>query len=435
MALEQERPMEVTFEGTAEKLRWQEPLRTFFRNHWEALSREWPKTVPEHLTWAFYEQRQAAFAGRTELMERIRAICRKLPSLPEVCFYGWAVPYLDYILRVTDPPAGGLTFPADFFGADTPVFYLMIKAGLIPALRRIYERRGIPASYAESYIRTLLGISDMYAAGHDGATGVGLTLPSWERRYANLKLFRIGRLAIEFCNYYLPFLPAVWRARGSDELAVFCQDGWCLDPEGRMPYAGAPEPPDVRTVHLAEDGDTVTGVPIDPCGRCRPEITRTIRRSEWEPVCAPWDPIANIHIPGGGPMTPDSVRDSLLETCRFSERYLGRKTALFCCSSWILNPAWERELPQSNLTKFRQEFWMAPGDCTGVDGLKFVYGRTDADPLVCPAKTALHQAFRRVLASGEKLCSGTGFLLPEHLQYYGTQYYRRRSPDLRPEKQ
>ena len=421
---ERDENMEVTFSGAAETLRWQGPLRSFFEDHWEALSREWPKTVPEHLTWEFYERRQAAFAGRTALLDRVCSLCRKLPSLPEVCFYGWAVPYLDYVLRVSEPPAGGLVFPTEIFGEDTPVFFLMIKAGLIPALRRIYEKRGIPAGYAESYIHTLLGISDMYAAGHDGKPGVWLRLPSWERAYANLKIFRIGRLAVEFCHYYLPFLPAVWRAKSGGGLTVFCQSGWLLDPQGRMPCSGGPEPADVRTVRLIEDADRITGVPIDPQGHCDPAKTRTLRRSEWEPVCAPWDLIANLHIPGGEPLTPDAVRGSLMETCEFARTYLHQEVALFCCNSWILNPAWERELPHSNLTKFQQEFWLAPGSSTGTDGLKFVYGNGNADPVKRPAGTALHRAFRHLIESGEKLRSGTGFLLPEHLRYYGSQYYR-----------
>lgn len=415
--------MQVDFETLASKLGWTEGVRALFAPHWENLMRDWSGTVPEHLSRSFYECRKAAFGLRSDLLRRVESVCRKLPDFPEVCFFGWAMPYLDFVLRVPERLPGDWHFPEKYFGKDTPVFFWMVKAGLIPILAEIYAQRGIPYDYAESYLLTLMGLSDIHAAGHDGIPGTGLGLPSWERRYAELKLFRIGRFAIEFCPY-LWSLPIILRRRSDRRLEVFCRDGWELDAQGRMPCVKAPPDPGVRTVRLLEDSDKITGVPIDPYGHCRPEITRTLSRKEWEPVCSPWDLTANIHIPGGGGMTPDAIRASLLETVDFSRKYLHRDVALFCCHSWILNPAWERELPQSNLAAFQRECWLSPGDCYDVEGLGFVFGRSDGDRLAYPQTTSLHRAFHCLMQSGEKLRSGVGFLLPEHLPHYGTQYYR-----------
>lgn len=299
----------------------------------------------------------------------------------------------------------------------------MIKAGLIPILAKKYEEMGIPVSHAESYLLTLIGIGDIYAEGHNNIPGAAIGIPSWERKYANLTLFRIGRLAIEFCTHPI-YMPAIFRRKRDGAIKVLCRDGWQLDPNGAMPCSTELPGPEVKTVHLTNGKDWISGVPIDPYGKCDPEKTITLDTTEWLPACSPWDIVGDIHIPGNGSLTPERIRDSLLQATEFARKYLNREVAIFACSSWILNPAWERELPNSNIADFQRQCWRVPADCYDVEGLGFVFGRSDGDRLSYPQKTSLHKAFHRIMASGEKLRSGTIFIFPEHLPFYGTSYYR-----------
>ena len=125
-------------------------------------------------------------------------------------------------------------------------------------------------------------------------------------------------------------------------------------------------------------------------------------------------------------MTLDAVRNSLIEAVKFYHDFLGQDVKVFTCSSWILNPVWEQELPDSNLAALQRNVFMTPCPPPGGNpGLFFVYGEPDCDPRQRPCTTALHQAFRRIFERGEPLRSGTMIIPAADIESFGTEYYRR----------
>ena len=125
-------------------------------------------------------------------------------------------------------------------------------------------------------------------------------------------------------------------------------------------------------------------------------------------------------------MTPEAIKSSLLEAKQFFRKYFSTDVKAFVCGSWIFNPAWERELPDSNLADFSRQVYKTPCfPAGGGPGLFFVYGRDDMDPRELPCTSSLHKAFRRIYEKGEPLRSGAMFILTEDLVHYGTEYYRR----------
>ena len=122
----------------------------------------------------------------------------------------------------------------------------------------------------------------------------------------------------------------------------------------------------------------------------------------------------------------EAVRASLIEARSFFHDYLHRDFKVFTCASWILNPAWEKELPESNMAVMQRNVYMTPSAPPGGNpGVFFVYGDNECDPRTRPQTTRLHQAFCRILDRGEPLRNGFMFLPADDAEYYGSEYYRR----------
>lgn len=206
---------------------------------------------------------------------------------------------------------------------------------------------------------------------------------------------------------------------------VFCRDKWRFMPDGSIPQISTPDS-ELVPVKLKILDNHVTGTPVTPYGKVLIGRKVTIDLAEWEGICQPWELVPSIHIPGGGGMKPELVKQSMLDAKEFFRKYFKQDVKLFVCASWILNPDWETELPDSNLAKFMREGYMTPfGRAGGRDGIFFIFGRTDNEaPLTYPAHNTMQQAFHRLLKAGRPLRSGAVFFLTDKLDRFGTQYYR-----------
>ena len=116
--------------------------------------------------------------------------------------------------------------------------------------------------------------------------------------------------------------------------------------------------------------------------------------------------------------------ESLREAVSFFRTCFHREITGFCCESWILNPDWMTELPDSNLTRLMREVYLFPIQETERAGLFFVYGRDDGDLSSYPADNSLRRAFRHLVDTGHPLREGGMFLLTADLPRFGTGTYR-----------
>ena len=108
----------------------------------------------------------------------------------------------------------------------------------------------------------------------------------------------------------------------------------------------------------------------------------------------------------------------------FFRKQFHKEIQLFVCESWILNPDWITELPDSNLTRLMREVYLFPIQETERAGLFFVYGRDDGDLSSYPADNSLHRAFRHLIDTGHPLREGGMFFLTADLPRFGTGTYR-----------
>jgi len=135
--------------------------------------------------------------------------------------------------------------------------------------------------------------------------------------------------------------------------------------------------------------------------------------------------VPSVHIPGGGRMTLNLARQSLQAAAEFFERFMNYEIKLFVCGSWILNPAFERELPDSNLALWMRQVYLFPGYPEQKSGLFFVFGTDEGEfGNQYPADNSLRQAFHRIWDQEHIFRSGGMFVLTRHLEKIGTQFYR-----------
>ena len=313
--------------------------------------------------------------------------------------------------------------PEAVFGRNAGIFQLLVAMSCLPLVRRKHAELNIPEKYMIGTAQWIGGTIGIYAAAHDGYPGHTITQSHWLRLSVDGRLFRIGRL--EFLpRFWSDGFPAVYRRKNSRSLAVLCLDGWAFDAQG---FRADPEKNSLAHVTSLKFVDgKVTGTPVTPYGKPLFEREITLDLNDWEPLWAPWEPQYTVHIPGGGGMTLEAVRNSLAEAVKFFHDHLGQDIKVFTCCSWILNPVWERELPDSNLAALQRNVFMTPCPPPGGNpGLFFVYGEHGCDPRQRSCTTALHQAFRRIFVRGEPLRAGCMILPADDVEFFGTEYYRR----------
>lgn len=127
----------------------------------------------------------------------------------------------------------------------------------------------------------------------------------------------------------------------------------------------------------------------------------------------PGDPSLGIHIPGGGPLTPESC-DQSIATARgaFASYFNGPQCRVAVCTSWLLDEQLAEYLPAaSNLVRFQRRFTMVPGAAVAdADVRANVFGVYDADTALRTPRTSLERAVVEHLSRGRHWRMRTGWL-------------------------
>ncbi len=297
------------------------------------------------------------------------------------------------------------SYVKDVLGENEGIFYLMIALGALPLTEDKFRELNIPVSYAHAIADWLKGTIAIYEAGHDGIPGFNLSQLPWMQFYVKGRLFRIGRLEFLTHSYEHQSRPAVYRNKKDGGLTLFCREGWSFTASGDMV---SPPTDETITTHLSVGVSSVTGTPIARDGSVSPGEVMTLSTEEWEPLASAWDMVPSLHIPGGGGMTPEKVRASIKEACEFFRTYFKQEIKFFFCQSWILNPGWKDVIPESNIVKFREEGHCFPQTIRkgAKDGLFFIYGRDDVNPLEVEPKNKMQAAFKSLFERGMPLRTG-----------------------------
>ncbi len=128
--------------------------------------------------------------------------------------------------------------------------------------------------------------------------------------------------------------------------------------------------------------------------------------------------LLSVHIPATGPLTPESVDDSLRRAWAFfAEHFADLRIHAFHCDSWLLDPQIAAVLsPESNMAKFQRR-WTLYGQAKEADDavLYFTFNARarpgeQLDRSALPRRSSLERAVLEHLDAGEHWHSRTGFL-------------------------
>jgi hypothetical protein len=156
----------------------------------------------------------------------------------------------------------------------------------------------------------------------------------------------------------------------------------------------------------------------------------TLSLDEWSVALSPGDPVLEMHIPEGDPLSLESCGSSMRRALDFFPVYEPDKPfAGIASTSWIFNTQLEEMLSTtSNLVRYQHELHLFPVPTNGRAGLYFMFYQNEIDPSTAPRDTSLKRAVLDHLAAGKPLRSGGMFMFTEDLPRFGTQYYRSNWP-------
>lgn len=124
-------------------------------------------------------------------------------------------------------------------------------------------------------------------------------------------------------------------------------------------------------------------------------------------------PVAGIHIPDSGPLTPAAVDASLARVRPFFDRHFPDlpPISVAVCTSWLLDEQLLELVPDSNIARFCVR-WRPLGEPTDGDASvrNFVFRRPYADPADLVGTTRLERALIAHWRSGGHLRQRSGWL-------------------------
>jgi hypothetical protein len=309
-------------------------------------------------------------------------------------------------------------------GERCGAFYLLVALAMAPRVIARHRELGIPEEVTRETSLQVSCFSENYRRGMRGLLGIYRRQLPWLRHYPAGRLFRLGRMEYRLTPYDGGV--HAYRHRDTGEVVALAPEGLRFNHQGYV--AQTDEEIEWVSTH-SDDGDAAVGYPISPCGMAeRREVH--LQRNGWESVLSKGDDTLDMHIPAGGGMTPERCADSMRRaTAFFRTHFPDRPFTAITCNSWIFNTQIDGILPPTaNLAAYQRELYLYPVPSSPTAGLWFLFFGDAFDPVTAPRDTAMQREVLDFLAAGNTWRAGGMFFLVEHLDRFGTQYYRSKWP-------
>lgn len=395
-----------------------EAAPALLKKDWQEFVSEWKGETAEFVSLDFIKKYLPFLKTQheTEILDRAGKVIEMCRNSEEASLYMFILSYGAFKLKLNLDPG----MQSKFFGENEGIAYLIAAISSAPGIIANCRKRGIPEQYALDALQWIGGTVDIYKLAHNGIAGHTLGQLYWLHHHIDGELYRIGRF--EYLMHTLPsWAPLIFR-NDAGTLAVLAAPDMKLNKDGLVVVDN-----EDAVSFIEEDGEFITGMPCSPEGLVRVNERLTIDRREFKPVCAPWDLVPSIHIPGGMRMNWEDALDSMKQAKEFFKTYYKREIPMIVCGSWILNPALEKFAPKGNMAKFRREVCCIPmirWGSEGRDGMFFAFGRGDVDPVELDAVNSIQKVLQQIFTAEGTLRTGAMFVLAEDLEKLGTQYYR-----------
>jgi hypothetical protein len=313
--------------------------------------------------------------------------------------------------------------PVHHLKEKSPIIFLLAGLGAVQDARERYREKQIPEQIIQYTLAVIMSETINGYRQNFGYTGYPLNSLAWLRFYVDARLFQIGRFNFKLIEN-TPF--GVVLKNKSGHKIMLAQDGLQLNSRGFCLQENDPWSDGSWTAELLITEAEYIGNPVNPAGFALWE-SRHFSKNDWHAVIEPGDVLIDMHIPGGGGMTPDVCRQSFAKAVSFFNGvYPGCFKPVFICHSWIFNTQFEERLPDSNLAKLMRECYLFPHGSSGRDGMYFLFGKVydEAELPSAPRDTSVRRAMLEILESGERLRTGSMLYFADDLDSFGQSAYR-----------
>jgi hypothetical protein len=306
------------------------------------------------------------------------------------------------------------------FGTEADLLHALLVLDSMRLVREKQQARGVPGEIGRAVNQRHAVAWLNHAIATRGHVGISDWIPGWMRTIGSGELYRLGRLEFILREWDYPF--RVYANSKTPEVIVLAEAEQRFTEDGYLVGIAT------WTSTLTETDDAVIGNPISPRGHALRQPVR-LPRSTWRMVLGQGDPVLDMHIPGEGALTLDTLRDALSQAEAFFDQYYPeRPFAAYACDSWLFSPQIEAMLPpKSNILRWQHEGYLFPADDDEGSFLLFTFGSATIDLAMAPQDTRLRRAIIAYLASGGELRSGRYLLLRTDLSRFGEQPYRQSS--------
>jgi hypothetical protein len=307
-------------------------------------------------------------------------------------------------------------------------FYLLLALDFPERLASWHRKLGYPREVTAETIQEIACYEAMHVAG-EGVPGIYDGMYEWLSSYLVSPFVRLGRFEYQMREWDGGV--GVFRRDSDGAVVAVAGDAARVGDDGLLLGDDAPQTSG-WTAKRGETAEAFTGFPIDPAGRI---VRREVRlpRPDWRRVLAAGDAVLDLHIPFGGGMDRERVRDSLKRAAAFFPRYHpDRPVRMLVLTTWFMDPRVPEVLgEESNAARFQRACYLHPCD-PDPDGLWFVLGAKFTEkPLdELPARTSVQRALAGFLKRGGKWHGGSMFVLPEDMPALRENAYRERFAPL-----
>ena len=274
-----------------------------------------------------------------------------------------------------------------------PLFSLLHE---LPGMIAEHKRRGVPEDVTAATLEMFQNqIGDFILL--NGRIGISAYV-SWMLAFVRCNIIRVGRFNLEIRKYksaYKVFTD------GKDLCAM--PEGVSYHRSGRvLGSAGCEDEDGSFSGELTETETAYTGITVKDGLAVNCAVT--LPKSEWSLALSTGDTVVSVHIPSGGPMSPDIVEADLRRGAQII-RSCFCDFDFFYCSSWLLDIDIKRITgKEGNVTAFGDRFMRFPVKSNGGGVYEYVFNKRGT----CPPETLVAtNSFSRAIK--EHLCAG-GFV-------------------------
>ena len=257
-------------------------------------------------------------------------------------------------------------------------------------------RMGMPRSVAYDTARVFEGYLTLakLRLGRDGFPAS--TYYSWNQRYINHTIFKIGILNFELQHHAAD---DVYLLTNGTEYKILMNNKEIGDGGCRVGTRGCETA--LFTATFTETDEYYEGYETDTrAGRVKSTPVR-LPKSEWRVELAPGDPIISVHIPRECPLSRENIDNAYSDALRLITDKLGFKPKAIYCCSWLIDPQIEGLVREgSNIVRFQSDYLKYPRIASGRAVFSFLFYMQTEDYTKLPERTSLQRAVKDLYLNG-----------------------------------